>query len=100
MGVFSVTSIFSELANGACFALVPHYPRNVRCSLHLSVGLDDTDTIRVFLIVGFHVWPCWGVWKFRRYHFCPRFQAADGCGKGLLDNWRHMYGSECSVDCY
>ena len=37
MGVFSVTSIFSELANGACFSLVPHYPRNVRCSLHLDV---------------------------------------------------------------
>jgi len=25
IGVFSVASIFSELANGACFALVPHY---------------------------------------------------------------------------
>jgi hypothetical protein len=43
MGVFSVTSIFSELGNGACFALVPHLPHNVRYSLHLGVGLDDTD---------------------------------------------------------
>ena len=40
MGVFSVTSIFSELGNGACFALVPHLPHNVRCSLYLSIGLD------------------------------------------------------------
>ena len=39
MGVFSVTSIFSELGNGACFALVPHLPHNVRWSLHLGVGL-------------------------------------------------------------
>ena len=38
MGVFSVTSIFSELGNGACFALVPHLPHNVRCSLCLGVG--------------------------------------------------------------
>jgi nitrate/nitrite transporter NarK len=45
MGVFSVASIFSELGNGACFALVPHLPRNVRCSLHLRVGrVDDDDT--------------------------------------------------------
>lgn len=43
MAVFSVTSIFSELGNGACFALVPHLPHNVRCSLHLGVELDDTD---------------------------------------------------------
>ena len=43
MGVFSVTSIFSELGNGACFALVPHLPHNVCYSLHLGVGLDDTD---------------------------------------------------------
>jgi len=28
MGVFSLTSIFSELGNGACFALVPHLPHN------------------------------------------------------------------------
>jgi len=29
MGVFSVASIFSELGNGACFSLVPHYlPHN------------------------------------------------------------------------
>jgi len=28
MGVFSVASIFSELGNGACFALVPHLPHN------------------------------------------------------------------------
>ena len=31
MAVFSLTSIFSELGNGACFALVPHFPHNVRC---------------------------------------------------------------------
>lgn len=43
MGVFSVTSIFSELGNGACFSLVPHFPRNVRWSFHLGAGLDDTD---------------------------------------------------------
>ena len=40
MGVFSVTSIFSELGNGACFALVPHLPHNVRCSLYLGDGLE------------------------------------------------------------
>ena len=40
MGVFSLTLIFSELGNGACFALVPHLPHNVRCSLYLSIGLD------------------------------------------------------------
>ena len=42
-GVFSVTSIFSELTNGAtCFALVPHLPHKVRCSLQLlGIGLDD-----------------------------------------------------------
>ena len=41
MGVFSVTSIFSEMANGATFALVPHFPHNVRFSLQLGVGFDD-----------------------------------------------------------
>jgi nitrate/nitrite transporter NarK len=39
MGVFSVASIFSELGNGACFALVPHLPHNVRCSSNLDIGL-------------------------------------------------------------
>jgi hypothetical protein len=93
MAVFSVTSIFSELGNGACFALVPHLPHNVGL---LVVQLDDhTDNI-----LGFHVRPCRVVWKSGRYHFCPRFQDADGCGKGLLDNWHYMYGGECFADCY
>ena len=43
MGIFSVTSIFSELGNGACFALVPHLPHNVCFSLHVGAGLDDTE---------------------------------------------------------
>jgi nitrate/nitrite transporter NarK len=42
MGVFSVTSIFSELGNGACFALVPHLPHNVGCSLHFC-SLSELD---------------------------------------------------------
>ena len=55
-------------------------------------------SLRTFLSLGFHVWPCWGVWKFRRHHFYPRFQAADGSRQGMLDNRHHMYGSQCTVD--
>ena len=51
MGVFSVTSIFSELGNGACFALVPHLPHNVRCSLRLGVGTSlILITFRAFFL--------------------------------------------------
>ena len=53
MGGFSVASIFSELANGACFALVPHYslPHNVRCFLAYiySAGRDVTHHIQGFM---------------------------------------------------
>ena len=48
MGVFSLTLIFSELGNGACFALVPHFPRNVVC-LILRVELDIPTAICDFL---------------------------------------------------
>ena len=44
MGILSVTSIFSELAKGVCFALASHFTficlTHLRCSLHLGVGLD------------------------------------------------------------
>ena len=65
-----------------------HVPHNVRCSLYLGVRLDVLATIPVILIIGFRVWPCRSVWKFRRCHFC-RFQDADGSEKGLVDS-RHI----------
>ena len=44
ISVFSLTSIFSELGNGACFALVPHFPHNV-VRLILLVELDILTAI-------------------------------------------------------
>ena len=44
IGVFSLTSFFSELGNGACLALVPHFPHNV-VRLILRVEFDILTTI-------------------------------------------------------
>ena len=96
---------FSELANGAqCFALLFYLSRNVRCSLHLVAGLDDTDN---YFCVFNHRVSCLalsGRLEIGNFggviFFVLVFRMQTEVGQGLLDSRHYMYGSECSVDCY
>ena len=85
MGVFSVTSIFSKLGKSTCFC--PRASFASQCALFVASrcwALMMLSTIRVFLIVGFYVWPCRGVWKISTVSYLPSFSDADGSGESML----------------
>jgi len=96
MGVFSVATLFSEIGNGANFALVPH------CNPYNNVGLICPTKTCVWpwlltgSFLGRHVWYCWLLWEPWWHHLRSRVQIPDRQSRqSLLDHGGDIYCTQC-----
>jgi len=100
MGVFSVATIFSEIGNGANFALVPH------CNPYNNVSLISSESLCLtmaanWFFLGRHVWSCWLLWEPWWHYIRPRVQIPDRKSwPSLLDYGGDFYCTQCFGDSY
>jgi hypothetical protein len=86
MGVFAVAAIFSEIGNGANFALVPH------CNAYNNVSsrAPNSDESN-YCLAGCYVWYRRQFWQSGWLDLRTYRQISDSPRESILDHWCDVY---------